>query len=1079
MLKNRIAGIVGLGFALFLLVGLTAYTATADTPPAVQDPVPPDRSQPEVRDPGYSDTYMQLLSISGQEFTKGGRTFFSDAVAAPSAVQSQPSSLSWTPVRRVTVDPNDSQTLYAAIDNLYGIYRSRDGGTYWEGVFTGCDGHTLVFANDDTTALATLGYFTGSYHANCAVLRSDDGGHWWFNVSSGITRTVVAAAFDPTNAMHIYAATLGAGIYQTTNGGTTWVQTNTGLADDYIFSIAVCPSNSNILYAGGLLWAYRSDDGGNTWYIADNNYPCLYTEGIAIRPSDCNTFYTGGRRLAGPDPDGLTLGGFFKSTAGAGDGNLVLKNSGMQDTFVLDIAQDPLDPDILYAGTWASGVFRSDDGGVTWQPKNAGFTNPYVYSIAATQGPVGTVLYAGTFYVDGGLYKSTDRGESWTEVSEGSDLYPVVFDAITTGSADNLAAATSRGAYWSSDGGQTWSPSTGLAGGQHGIVLRLASRPTNPSRLLAATYGGGIYASADAGHSWVQVEGYYGSEYVFDLGFRPASGTEVYAATWGIQHSSDAGLTWSSLGALPDPDWVRAVDARTGTHPDVFAGTYVKGVYMSPDGNGTWAAINSGLSDLRIRSLKATTADTLFAGTNGSSGWQYSMLTRSSVLDGQDEPAGVQGTNTWTKQGPYIPAPSVIQIAIDPSNTNRIYAATDQGVYRSTNGGETWVPKNQGLGGYGDLVDSGIAIDPNNPSTLYLATWGYGIFKSTDLGDHWVRLSDPLKSTQVYLPMMLRDVGTPPPPTLYSISNPDGDGNYTVSWSTSSSATSYTLQEDNNAAFSSPATVYSGPGTSKSFSGKSTGTYYYRVNGVNQYGAGEWSNTRSVTVAPELPTKLYPNADATVIEGAAGYNFGSTSDMWVGYDHCEPAARARSLVKFDTSAIPPGTSISQARLSIYLVNCCDIGERTHRVIAYNVTGNWSESSVTWNSKPGYGAEYGSVWVPSRTWGRYQIDVTSLVRGWVNGTITNRGLMLRSNESSGTDSARLGFGTREASGTTYDPYLTITYTGLAGEEETTLPAIGSPESTSFGPTIHDILSGLLSTPDTPPAGYTEQSVYVPE
>ena len=136
---------------------------------------------------------------------------------------------------------------------------------------------------------------TGSYHANCAVLRSDDGGHWWFNVSSGITRTVVAAAFDPTNAMHIYAATLGAGIYQTTNGGTTWVQTNTGLADDYIFSIAVCPSNSNILYAGGLLWAYRSDDGGNTWYIADNNYPCLYTEGIAIRPSDCNTFYTGGR----------------------------------------------------------------------------------------------------------------------------------------------------------------------------------------------------------------------------------------------------------------------------------------------------------------------------------------------------------------------------------------------------------------------------------------------------------------------------------------------------------------------------------------------------------------------------------------------------------------------------------------------------------------------------------------------------------------------------------------------------------------------------------------------------------------
>ena len=162
MAKNRIVGIVGLGFALFLLVGLTAYSATADTPPAVQDPVPADRSQPQVRDPGYSDTYMELLSISGQEFTKGGRTFSSDAVAAPLAVQSQPRSLSWTPVRRVTVDPNDSQTLYAAIDNGYGIYRSENGGGYWKGVFTGCSGRTLVFANDDTTALATLGDSNGS-----------------------------------------------------------------------------------------------------------------------------------------------------------------------------------------------------------------------------------------------------------------------------------------------------------------------------------------------------------------------------------------------------------------------------------------------------------------------------------------------------------------------------------------------------------------------------------------------------------------------------------------------------------------------------------------------------------------------------------------------------------------------------------------------------------------------------------------------------------------------------------------------------------------------------------------------------
>jgi len=89
-------------------------------------------------------------------------------------------------------------------------------------------------------------------------------------------------------------------------------------------------------------------------------------------------------------------------------------------------------------------------------------------------------------------------------------------------------------------------------------------------------------------------------------------------------------------------------------------------------------------------------------------------------------------------------------------------------------------------------------------------------------------------------------------PTLNPIDNADGNGFYTVSWSTAELADSYALEEDDNASFSSPTTVYEGTGTSWSVPspGRSSGTYYYRVRGRNQWGLGYYSNVQSVTVQP-------------------------------------------------------------------------------------------------------------------------------------------------------------------------------------------------------------------------------------
>ena len=105
----------------------------------------------------------------------------------------------------------------------------------------------------------------------------------------------------------------------------------------------------------------------------------------------------------------------------------------------------------------------------------------------------------------------------------------------------------------------------------------------------------------------------------------------------------------------------------------------------------------------------------------------------------------------------------------------------------------------------------------------------------------------------IYLPSILKSPVIPTAPVLNAISNPDGDGNFTVSWSSSVGADTYTLQEDDNGGFSSPTTVYSGAGTSKAISGRDVGMYYYRVRASNSYADSDWSNVESVEVTVPPP----------------------------------------------------------------------------------------------------------------------------------------------------------------------------------------------------------------------------------
>lgn len=291
----------------------------------------------------------------------------------------------------------------------------------------------------------------------------------------------------------------------------------------------------------------------------------------------------------------------------------------------------------------------------------------------------------------------------------------------------------------------------------------------------------------------------------------------------------------------------------------------------------------------------------------------------------------------------------------------------------------------------------------------------------------------PMKT--VYLPFVGRIY--PPVPgslTLNAISNADGDGSYTVSWGSAERADTYVLWEANNAAFSSATKVYEGASQSWNASGKAPGVYYYRARGKNSDGGGPWSNTQSVLVVP--PPKVWTIADATVFSNISDSNYGTANILRIGYDNpgCSNSINggiARSLIQFDLSSVPASSAIVSAKLYLYKGNYCVYSghEQPRNIVIHRLGSPWTETSVTWNSQPAIFEVQGGGAIDVTGQQYYQFDITALVQGWVNGSLPNYGLVLVGPETTGDNFVSFDFGAFE-SGSDYEPYLEMTYAGMA-------------------------------------------------
>jgi Sortilin, neurotensin receptor 3,/BNR/Asp-box repeat len=505
--------------------------------------------------------------------------------------------------------------------------------------------------------------------------------------------------------------------------------TTNGPAGGSVYCLVPDPSRPSTLYAGTVEGVFKSDDGGASWRAASAGMPSARVQTIAIDPSASSTLYAGTLT-----PNGVDSVGIFKSTDGGVSWTAI--NEGLFDPLTgvspLDIwslAIDPKNSGTILAGSRFSEIFKSVDGGVTWQYKTFGGFQVALETSAFQFDPSSSsrILAATTV----GLLRSTDGGESWGGYGNVNDsFFTLIADPTvsTTLYAGNIAGT---GVFKSTDSGAHWTtinkglPSNQGATGALPLVLGFAVDPSRPTNLYAGTYGNGLYRSTDGGLNWSPANGAMRTSYVAAIFIGQSSTLFAGTLGGGVYRSADNAGTWTPSNAGLDIALVASLLADPATPGTVYVAAF-DGVYKSADGGGTWLGVNNGLPIAPVSALASRSGNprTLLASTLGSGVWK-----------------STDGGATWTSSAQGMTDSFISSLVVDPSNSLTLYAGTNdsgassQRVFKSADGGATWTQTSLDAG---QLPITFLAVNPANASqVIAISENALGYFQSLDAGKTW------------------------------------------------------------------------------------------------------------------------------------------------------------------------------------------------------------------------------------------------------------------------------------------------------------------------------------------------------
>ncbi|MDW3194741.1 MAG: glycosyl hydrolase [Cytophagales bacterium] len=605
----------------------------------------------------------------------------------------------------------------------------------------------------------------------------------------------IAIAGVPGDPMVNYIGAASGGLWKTTDGGIKWKPVFDGQEASSIGSIAITPSNPDVVWVGtgetflirpahamgdGI---YKSEDGGSTW-----QHMGLEKSGrigrIVVHPTNPDIVYAA---ALGHTHAPQRERGVYRTTDGGKSWEQILFVD--EGTGAADIAIDPKNPDRLIAGMWSvqintwklnsggpgGGVYRSVDGGDTWVPLKenglpGGQNNPVGKTGVAISYSNPEVIYALFEIESPALYRSKDFGETWElmtrnhDINERAPYYTRM--AVSTDNPDKLYFANVK-FITSEDGGKTISGSYSAGGDNHDIWVD----PTNPNRFMVA-HDGCASITLNGGESFQRIvlpiaQMYHvavDDQIPYNLYGNRQDGYSYRGPSNSRQGYIPIGL-WEGVGgcesgfAQPDPldnniVWsgcydggLERYDARTG---------HARDVRVWPEAGYGWAP-----ADMKYRwfwnfpiAFSPNVAHRVYVGSQyvhktDDDGQSWQVISPDLTLnrkEHQQTSGGVAVDNLMT-----FDASVLISIVESPLESGLIWTGSNDGqVHITRNFGEKWENVTSNIQGLPELgTISNIEISRYAKGTAYISVdlhhlgdFDPYVYKTTDYGKTWKKISE-------------------------------------------------------------------------------------------------------------------------------------------------------------------------------------------------------------------------------------------------------------------------------------------------------------------------------------------------
>jgi hypothetical protein len=508
----------------------------------------------------------------------------------------------------------------------------------------------------------------------------------------------------------------GGGVFRSLDGGLSWSRL-TGLDYRNVGAVAIDPSPGGAMYAATMTGMMRSLDGGATWAeVSGGQGLGHFYSGVAVDRGQPGTVF-----FLRWSSDG---GGVYGSTT-SGAGTWTNVGAGITGTlpFLNGVIVDPVSH---WAWGWRNGqgVFVLTPGNTTWQAANTGLPSTSVSGIALDGSGTRRMIVA---TASGMATLPAAGGPSWTTDNTGLGGN-TDGTSISSDGAGNAYLVTIGGGMWRLPAGDTTWSALPAGGMPTSYATRLVGDPATSGHVLDLVPGG-LEPNAGLGPLWRSTDG--GDTFArAATGFRAADvraiAPDAHApgrvlvgtAQDAVQRSQDGGATWGPAATgLPKVD-VAAL-AQDGGEPAIwYSASNGNGVYRSNDGGSTWAAVGSGdPGSAQVITTVPGQAGLVFAAESGT------------AVKSPDH------GDTWAPL-PALPGGAffVSDIVPDPAQAGAVWAATDKGVLHLAPGDPVWSQRSNGLSG---VSVNALAVDPRAPGTLFAATGGSGIYRSTNSGGNW------------------------------------------------------------------------------------------------------------------------------------------------------------------------------------------------------------------------------------------------------------------------------------------------------------------------------------------------------